>query len=336
MLGGTCKPTLSRRRLIAGAGSAAALSACGKADGRVFTSSDTHPEGYPTVEAVKEMARSLHARTNGRLDIHVYAGGQLGAERDALEITIFGGLDLCRVNLAPLSAIEPLTVIPSLPFMFRSTEHMRRALDGAPGEAILASLESHEMIGLCFYDSGERNFYTTRGPITKPEDMKGLKIRVPNSDLYVSTIRALGGDATPMDLGEAYQALVQRVIDGAENNWPSYESGRHFEAAPYYSLTRHMMTPEVLVMSRSRWKTLSEQDQALVRSAAKESVGYMRTLWDQRVEDARARLLAAGVKVHEVENPEAFAALARPVWDRFLTTPEQRSIAREIEDMAES
>ncbi len=310
-----------------------ALSACG-ARSRQLLSSDTHPEGYPTVEAVKEMGRHLEKATDGRLGIRVYAGGQLGAERDTLEITVFGGLDLSRVNLAPLSAIEPMTVIPSLPFLFQSTEHMRRSLDGPPGEAILASLEPHDLIGLCFYDSGERSFYTTRRPIRTPDDMKGLKLRVPNSDLYVATIRALGADATPMDLGEAYQALVQGVIDGAENNWPSYESGRHFEPAPYYSLTRHMMTPEILVMSANRWSQLDASDRALVREAAKTSVGYMRTLWDKRVEEARARLLAAGVKVGEIESAAAFTEQVRPVWDRFVVTPEQRRIVAEIERLA--
>lgn len=324
--------SITRRRAIA-AGGAALLASCGRAGARPFLSSDTHPDGYPTVEAVKEMARLLRERTDGRLDIRIYSGGQLGAERDTLEITTFGGLDMNRVNLAPMNSIEPVTIVPSLPFLFRSTKHMRRALDGAPGEEILASLERHSLIGLCFYDSGERSFYNSKRPIRTPDDMKGMKIRVQNSDLYVSMIKALGADATPMDLSEVYQSLVQGVIDGAENNWPSYESGRHFEAARYFSLTRHVMAPEILVMSKHRWDRLSEDDRVIVREAAKDSVPFMRALWDERVEDSRARLLAAGVEANEVDNLEDFIAPMRPVWEKFVVTERQKRLVAAIEAM---
>ena len=327
---------LSRRHMLAAGAAMAGLSACGVRAGREFLSTDTHPEEYPTVQAVKEMGRMLSARTDGRLGIKIYAGGQLGSEQDTLEITVFGGLDLNRVNLAPLNSIEPLTTIPALPFLFKSNEHMRRALDGPIGDEILASLEPHGLIGLCFYDSGDRNFYNTRRPIRTPEDMRGLKIRVPSSDLYVSMIRALGADATPMSIAEVYQALVQGVIDGAENNWPSYESGRHFEAAKYYSLTQHVIAPEVLVMSKSRWDKLDEADRALVRQTAKGSVPYMRTLWDQRVEDSRARLIASGIEINEIEDKAAFAAAMRPVWDRYIVSEKAQRLVSQIEAMGET
>lgn len=325
----------NRRHVLAAGAAMAGLSACGVRTGREFLSTDTHPEEYPTVQAVKEMGRLLSARTDGRLGIKIYAGGQLGSEQDTLEITVFGGLDLNRVNLAPLNSIEPLTSIPALPFLFQSNDHMRRALDGPIGDEILASLEPHGLIGLCFYDSGDRNFYNTRRPIRTPADMRGLKIRVPSSDLYVSMIRALGADATPMSIAEVYQALVQGVIDGAENNWPSYESGRHFEAAKYYSLTQHVIAPEVLVMSKSRWDKLDEADRALVRQMAKESVPYMRTLWDQRVEDSRARLMASGIEVNEIEDKAAFAAAMRPVWDRYIVSEKAQRLVSQIEAMGE-
>lgn len=327
--------TLLNRRIML-AGTVALAAGCGRRDARPFYSNDTHPEEYPTVQAVKEMARLLRERTESRLDVKIFAGGQLGSERDTLEITTFGGLDMNRVNLAPLNSIEPLTAIPSLPFLFRSTDHMRRSLDGAPGERILSSLEPHGLIGLCYYDSGERSFYNTRRPILTPDDMQGMKIRVQNSDLYVAMIKALGADATPMSLGEVYQSLVQGVIDGAENNWPSYESGRHFEAAPYYSLTRHVMAPEVLVMSASRWRKLSEEDRVIVKTAAKDSVPYMRALWDKRVDDARARLLAAGVEANEVSDLQLFIDRMRPVWERFVVTDEQKQLVQQIEEMAEA
>lgn len=329
-------PAITRRTAATGGLAAVALAACGGSGMRVLLSSDTHPAGYPTVEAVQEMGRLLSERTNGRLGVRVYAGGQLGAERDTLEITTFGGLDMNRVFMSPLNAIEPDTTIPSLPFLFQSKDHMRRALDGAPGRAILDTLERHGLIGLCYYDSGERSFYNTRKPIYTPDDMKGMKIRTPNSDLSVATINATGANATPMDLGEVYQSLVQGVIDGAENNWPSFESGRHFEAAPYYSLTRHVMTPEVLLMSKARWDRLSSADRDIVMACARDSVPFMRKLWDERVEGARTRLLAAGVRENEVIDRAAFVRLMKPVYDQFVTTPFQKRLVADIEAMAAS
>lgn len=321
----------NRRTFIAASTAGAALAACGRSGPRPLLSADSHPADYPTVKAVDYMANLLRQESNGRLNIRIYSGGQLGSERDTLEITTFGGLDLNRVNLAPLNAIEPVSIIPSLPFLFRSAAHLHATLDGDIGDEILASLAPHNLIGLCFYESGERSFYNTKKPILTPDDMQGMKIRVQNSDLYVAMIRALGADATPMSLGEVYQSLVQGVIDGAENNWPSYESGRHFEAAPYYSLTRHVMAPEVLVMSAHRWNKLSSADQDLMRSVAKRSVPFMRKLWKERVESARTAILASGVEVNEVSDLSAFQDRMKPVWDRFVRTPQQEDlVARTI------
>ncbi len=321
----------SRRTMLAGAIAGAGLAGCGQSNAREFLASDYHPDDYPTVQAMREMGRLLSEQTAGRLKVKVFAGGQLGSERDTLEITSFGGLDLNRVNLAPLNAIEPLTVVGCLPFLFRSTDHMRGALDSEIGDEMLASLRPHGLIGLCFYDSGSRSFYNTGKPILSPDDMRGMKIRVPNSDLYVAMIKALGADATPMSLGEVYQSLMQGVIDGAENNWPSYYAGRHFEAAPFYSLTRHMMTPEVLVMSASRWDKLSRDDQQLVRQAAKASVPYMRGQWDARVAEAQAAIALTDVQVNEVEDLSAFSDLMKPVWDRFLKTDAQQAMVSRIQ-----
>ncbi len=317
--------SIDRRNMLVGLGGMAALSGC-SFERKTLISADAHPADYPTVQAVGEMARLLSEYTKGEMKVKSFAGGQLGSERDTLEITSFGGIDFNRVNLAPLNAIEPLTSIASLPFLFKTTQHMRDTLDGEIGDAILASLEPHGLIGLCFYDSGERCFYNTRKPIRTPDDMKGMKIRVQNSDLYVSMIKALGADATPMSLGEVYQSLIQGVIDGAENNWPSYENGRHFEAAPFYSLTRHVMTPEILVMSANRWNKLSSENQAHVKKAARESVGFMRNLWDARVIEAKERVLAAGVQANEVDDITQFSALMRPVWDKFVKTDQQKEL----------
>lgn len=303
---------------------------------RPLRAADTHPADYPTVRAVDHMGKLLEQQTNGRLRIKMYAGGQLGSERDTLEITSFGGLDLNRVNLAPLNAIEPLTVVPSLPFLFRSIDHMRKTVDGPVGDSILASLEPHGLMGLCFYDSGARSFYNTRGPIHTPEDMRGMKIRVQNSDLYVAMVRALGADATPMPLGEVYQSLSQGVVDGAENNWPSYHSGRHFEVAGNYSLSRHVMAPEILVVSMAKWRSLSATDRDLLRRAARESVPFMRRLWDARVARAQETLRSGGVAVNEIEHLDAFVERMVPVWEQFVTTKKQRELVDGILSMKEA
>lgn len=322
----------SRRTALAGAGAVAAAGLLGGCDARLsgrFTSTDTHVRDYPTVQAVIRFGELLEQRTGGRLGLKVYPGGQLGNERDTLEITTFGGLDFNRVNLAPLNSIEPLTVVAALPFIFESTQHMRSVVDGPIGEQILASLEPHGLIGLCFYDSGARSFYNTRGPIRTPDDMRGLKLRVPGSDLYVSMVKSLGADATPMPLDEVYQSLAQGVIDGAENNWPSFESGRHFEVARFYSLTRHLLAPEVFVMSKVTWDRLSSADQAVVRQSARDSVPYMRQLWDAQVARSREIVLSSGVEVNEVD-PAPFADAMTAMWDDALTTPEQRALVERI------
>ncbi|MCI4643572.1 MAG: TRAP transporter substrate-binding protein [Hyphomonadaceae bacterium] len=322
----------SRRSLIAGGLAAAALTGCSRAGGQVLRAADAQPAGYPTVAAVEHMASLLETRSEGRLRMDIFAGGQLGAEKDTLEITIFGGLDFNRINMAPLNTIARETMVPALPFMFRSLQHMRGAVDGAPGETILKALEPHGLIGLCFYDSGARSFYTRDRFIETPADLAGLKIRVQNSDLYVSMVETLGGDATPMVFSEVYQGLIQGVVDGAENNWPSYESTRHFEAAPFYSLTRHVMAPEVLVMSARRWAKLSDEDRALIRQCAKDSVPVMRQIWDARVAASQEKVLAAGVQMIEPDTAP-FREAARPVWDRYLTTPELRALAESIAEV---
>lgn len=318
---------ISRRGFVAG--SAALVAACSSRFANVLTSVDTHVRDYPTVQAVIRFGELVSQRTNGRLGLKVYAGGQLGNERDTLEITTFGGIDFNRVNLAPLNSIEPLTVVAALPFLFDSTQHMRTSLDGEIGEEILASLEPHGLIGLCFYDSGARSFYNTRGPIRTPEDMRGLKLRVPGSDLYVAMVQSLGADAVPMPLDEVYQSLAQGVIDGAENNWPSFESGKHYEVARYYSLTRHLLAPEVFVMSKISWDKLSADDQAIVRQSARDSVPYMRELWDAQVAKSREIVLASGVEVNEVD-PVPFTEAMTGMWDNFLETPRQRDLVERV------
>lgn len=301
------------------------------AKGLLLRSADTHDKDYPTVQAVVHMGKLLDEWTEGRIKIKVFPGRQLGEEKATIEQTIAGALDLDRVNLAPLNGIIPETAIPALPYIFRSTEHMHKVMDGAIGREILDAMTPHGLVGLAFYDSGARSFYNSKRPILSPADMKGMKIRVQNSDLFVATMEALGANATPMEFGQVYEALKTGVIDGAENNWPSYESTRHFEVAKYYSLDQHSMSPEVLVISKKKWDKLSKEDQKLVRKAAVESVAVMRDLWNKRVEKSKNIVMAAGNEVVEKVDKQPFIDAMGPVYERFANTPALKDLVKRIQ-----
>ena len=322
---------MKHTKLMAAGIAAIAVSLTAPAAAQQFRAADTHADGYPTVEAVEYMGELLSAWTNGRMGIEMFAGRQLGEERDTIEQTIVGVIDINRVNLAPLNGIVPETAIPALPFIFRSTEHMRTVMDGEIGQEIMAAMEEHGLVGLAYYDSGARSFYNSVRPITSPADMEGLRIRVQNSDLFVATMEALGANATPMEFGQVYEALANGVIDGAENNWPSYESTRHFEVANHYTLNQHSLSPEVLVMSKATWDGLSESDRQLVRKAAALSVPFMRELWDARVEASRAIVEANGNEIiYEVDKQPFIDAMA-PVYERFAGTPELADLVERIQ-----
>ncbi len=310
------------------------LTACGKRKGsRPLFAADSQPDDYPTTQGIHAIDRMLNERTNGEMRVRVYPGGQMGAEKDTLEIAVFGGLDLTRVNLAPINSIVPETIVLALPFLFRSIAHSRAAFDGAVGRKILDAMMPHGLRGMCYYDSGARSFYNTKKPIYSPDDMAGMKIRVQNSDIYVAMMQALGANPTPIPYGEVYQSLVQGVVDGAENNYPSYESSRHFEAAGHYSLTRHVMAPEVLVASRRSWDRMTVEEQDFLQTAASDSVPIMRELWDARVGVSKQRVLDRGVQVVDDVDHAAFAEKMLPVWDRFVVTPDMQALVDEIVNM---
>lgn len=321
---------MTTRRTLLAAAAALAFSLGAAQAQTILKSADTHPDGYPTVEAVKYMGTLLAERTGGRLGIEVFHSRQLGEEKDTIEQTRFGVIDLNRINLAPLNNLVPETQIPALPFVFRSVEHMRKVMDGEIGDEILKAFEPHGLIGLAYYDSGARSFYNSRKPIQTPADMAGMKIRVQQSDLFIAVMNALGANATPMPFGEVFSALQTGVIDGAENNWPSYESTRHFEAAKYYSLSEHSMSPEVLVMSKISWDKLTPEDQAAVRQAAKDSVGRMRELWEANEKSSEAIVRAGGAEINTVDKAPFIAAMA-PVYAQFVTDDKLKSLLARIQ-----
>lgn len=307
---------------------ASALSADG-----LLTAADVHVDGYPTVQAVRWMSERIAARTHGRLRIRVYHAGQLGREGDTVDLARFGALDITRVNFAPLNNAFPSTRVFSLPYVFESVEHMRRAADGKPGAAVLQEFARRELVGLAIYDAGSRSFYNVRRPIREPHDLHGLKVRVPPSDVFIATIAALGGNPTPLPFGEVYSAMQTHLIEGAENNWRTFHTSRQFEVAHYWSQSDHSYSPEALLMSRRTYAALSSQDREIVVEAARESVPYMRTLWDKMEAESRAFVLAAGVTANDVDLP-AFRKVSAAIHERYLVDRSLREIFDGIRGLA--
>src|SRR5215510_3339070 len=245
-----------------------------------FRSSDIYPNNYPTAKAVVYMDKLLRERSGGRHGITVLgpedaatddtAAQTRRTERDMARLRS-GELDIARINVSALDPKSMAGVVPSLPFLFKSTAQMRRVLDGPVGDEILASLDSEGVVGLCFFDAGPRSFYSVKQPIRSAADLKGLKVRVQQAELWSALMRALGADPVVLPFDRVYGALETGMVDAAENNWPTYVASRHYTVAKYFSLTEHSMAPAVLVFSKPAWDQLSREDRALIRSVAKDS-----------------------------------------------------------------
>ncbi len=296
-----------------------------------FRSSDTHPEGYPTVSAVQAMGEMLEERSDGRLCIEVFHSAQLGEEKDTIEQTQLGVIDMNRVSLGPFNNIIEETKVFSLPYIFRSTDHMHQVVDGDIGQSILDEFENHNLKGLAYYDAGSRSFYNSQKPITSVEDLEGLKFRVMQSDVFVDMVDALGGNATPMPYGEVYSSIQTGVIDGAENNWPSFESSGHFEVAGHYTLDQHLIVPEVLVMSKQAWDSLSPEDQELVQQAARDSVPVMRELWAEREKASEEKVREAGVEIVTEIDKTPFIEAMVPVYEKHVTNDKLKQLVKDIQ-----
>ena len=255
---------------------------------RNFRSADVHAKDFPTNQAVKFMGDELSKATGGKDNIKVFADSSLGSEKDTIEQVKIGALDMVRVSSAAFNGIVPESVIPSLPFLFRDIDHLRKTMYGPQGDKVLAGFEKAGFVGLALYESGARSVYAKK-PIKSVADMKGMKLRVIPSDLMVSLVGAMGASPTPMPFAEVYTGLKTGLLDAAENNYPSYDEAKHFESAPVYSETMHVMTPEVLVFSKKVWDTLTKEEQTAIRKAAKASVPFYVKLWETKEKDAKEK-----------------------------------------------
>lgn len=303
----------------------------GTAAARNFRSADVHSKEFPTNMAVKFMGEQLSKATDGKDNIKVFGDSSLGGEKDTVEQVKIGAIDMVRVSLASFNGIIPESMVPSFPFIFRDIEHFRKAIYGAEGDKILAAFDKSGFIGLALYESGSRSMYAKK-PIKSVADMKGMKVRVQQSDLAVSMVTAMGASPAPMPMAEVYSGLKTGLVDAAENNIPSYEEAKHYESAGFFSETMHVMTPEVLVFSKKIWDTLTPVEQVALRKAAKESVPYYVTLWDAKEKAAKVAVLQGGAKIipaSEIDK-QSFVAAEKPVWDKFATTPELKALVQGI------
>jgi len=300
-------------------GAATALSVlAGAAAAQDWRGWNIHVEGYPNTVAMDRFAELVEEKTDGEITLQMFHGGTLGSQPDAIEQVRLGGLAVGNFNLGPIGPIVPEANVVSLPFIFKDVDHMFRVLNGEGGQMIADGMAAKGLLPLAWYDAGARSFYNGDGPIAAPADVEGMKVRVMNNDLYSGMIAEMGGNPSPMAFAEVYQALQTGVVDGAENNWPSYESTGHYEVAPFYSLSQHLIIPECVCINADAFNGLSEEHQAAVREAAVESAELQRELWAEREAASRETVEAAGVTVNEITDKGPFQEAMQPVYESYL------------------
>ena len=313
--------------LAAGCGSSTPAPAPAAKKEIVLKAADNQPEDYPTVLALKEMAKLVEEKSQGRIKIQVYAGGQLGGEKETIEMTQLGTIAINRVNTAPLVGFVPKMGAFSMPFLFRDADHLYKTLDSQIGKDMMKELEKSNLVGLVYYDSGARSFYTRSKAINIPDDAKGQKLRVQQSKIFVDTVNALGGSATPMGYGEVYSSLQSGIIDGAENNPPSLWTMKHYEVCKYFALDEHSMVPEIVLFSKKVWDGLSPEDQKIVAQAATDSGVYQKKLWAEFTDKSLKELQAKGVVISKPDK-EPFRKAVAPMYEKY---PEYKEIIAQIQ-----
>ncbi len=274
------------------------------------------PTDHPVHKAMVFMADRLKELSGGRLTIQIYPSGQLGSEQQCVELVQIGSLSMTKVSAAVMESFADDYKVLGLPYLFRSKQHAFKVLDGEIGRNILLSTEKRWIRGLCFYDAGSRSFYTVSKPIHKPEDLKGLKIRVMKSKTALEMVKAMGGSPTPLSWGELYTALQSGVVDGAENNPPSFYTSHHYEVCKFYTLDEHTTVPDVLIINEKIWRKLSEQEQKWLQQAANESVLVERKLWAESVKKSLDAVKKAGVEII-IPDKSLFRAKVAPVYQEY-------------------
>jgi len=310
-------------KLSAGFGALATLAPLSPARAQakaVFKASDVQPPGYPTVAATENLGKKLEAATNGRLSIQMFPSMQLGGEKETIEQTQIGAIQMLRVSVGAMGPIVDDINVVNMPFLFKNTAHAQRMMDGPIGQELLDKVTASPnagLVALCWMDSGARSLYNTKKPIKTIEDLKGMKFRVIGNPIFVDMMNALGGNGVAMGYDQVFSALQTGVIDGAENNPPSYVFSNHYTAAKYYSLTEHLILPEMLMFSKKAWAALSSEDQGLLKKFAGEAQLEERELWKKYEQQATEKAKAAGCEITEIADKAPFQNAVKPVWDKY-------------------
>ncbi|YCH29998.1 TRAP transporter substrate-binding protein [Erwinia sp. D4-22] len=307
-----------KKLLLALSLASTALFASTVASAKVLKVAEVQPAGYPTVVALEHMGEKLKQATDGRLEMRVYAGGTLGDEEQTLQQVQLGAVDMIRVSLAPVSTIAPETGVLTLPYVFRDEAHMHHVLDGEPGKAIVEKFEQNprsRMVFLGWTDAGVRNMIT-KDPITKPEDLKGMKIRVQNSAISLATLKAMGANPVAMGVSEVFSAMQTGVVDGTENNPPTFVAHNYLPVAKYYTLTGHFIQPEMILFSKRSWDKLSAEDQTLLRKLGKEAQEDERKLWAAYNQQSLDKMKAGGITFQQIDR-DVFMKATQPVRDQY-------------------
>ncbi len=301
----------------------------------VFKASDVHPAGYPTVVAVENLGKKLDAATNGRYSVQMYPSMQLGGEKEAIEQAQIGAIAFARVSVGALGpVIDDLNVF-NLPYVFRNTTHMQHVIDGPIGQELLDKVTNSGkgLVGLCWMDAGARNFYNTKKPIKTMADLKGMKVRVMGNPMFVEMANSMGGNGIAMGYDQVFSALQTGVVDGAENNPPSFVFDNHYQVAKYYTVDEHLIVPEMVVFSKKAWDAMSKDDQALLVKFAREAQQEERKLWEVYEQQAMDKAKAAGIQIIQVSDSDkkAFQDAVKPVWDKY--GPKYEATVKRIQEV---
>lgn len=301
----------------------------------IFKASDVQPAGYPTVTATENLGKKLAAATNGRLSVQMYPSAQLGGEKETIEQTQIGAIQMLRVSAGALGPIVDEINVVNMPFLFKSIAHSEKMMDGPVGQDLLDRITANAsagLVALCWMNSGARSLYNTKRPIKTINDIKGLKIRVIGNPIFIDMMNALGGNGVAMGYDQVFSALQTGVIDGAENNPPSYVFSNHYTAAKHLSLTEHLVIPEVLAFSKRTWTSLSADDQALIKTLARDAQMEERELWKAYERQAMDKAKAAGCEITEMTDKAPFQAAVKPVWDKY--GPKYQTMINRIQEIA--
>jgi len=319
----------------------AALAAAAALPGRAlaqqkmtFKASDVHAAGYPTVAAIESMGKKLEQATGGRLSVQMFAAMQLGGEKEAIEQAQVGAIQIARVSVGALGPVVDDLNVFNLPFLFRNTAHMQQVIDGQIGQELLDKVTSNpqtRLVGLCWMDAGARSMYDTKKPIKDISDLKGLKVRVMGNPMFVDMMNALGGNGVAMGYDQVFSALQTGVVDGAENNPPSFVFDNHYQVAKYFTLTEHLIVPEIVVFSRRSWDGLSADDQALLRKFSREMQAEERVLWNEYEKKATDKMKEAGITIVPVADKKPYQDAVKPVWDKY--GPKYAALVKRIQEV---